>query len=150
MKKDLALLTGFIQNQENILDKMVEELRAKSPSTKEETVYAGYLLHNLYSGFEELFQEIARTFENRVEDTSRFHRELLKRMSIEVPGIRPKLLSPESFKILDELRAFRHIFRHSYDFELSPAKVSELKNRLLTNWDTIKKDLGDFKGFIAR
>lgn len=46
----------------------------------------------------------------------------LLRASIE--GIRPALLSEESFRLLDSLRAFRHFFRHAYSYELDPRKVA--------------------------
>lgn len=81
-------------------------------------------LRDLYNTFEDLFVEIAKTFENRIENPIFFHKELLKRMTIEVPKIRPKVLSKESFFILDKLRGFRHIFRHAYNYEISPEKLS--------------------------
>ena len=45
-------------------------------------------------------------------------------MSLNIEGIRPALISEESFKLLDELRAFRHFFRHAYSYELSYEKTS--------------------------
>lgn len=46
-------------------------------------------MHNLYSALEELMEEVAKTFENTVEDIAKYHRELLKRMLINVYRIRP-------------------------------------------------------------
>ncbi|GFP23827.1 hypothetical protein HKBW3S09_01292, partial [Candidatus Hakubella thermalkaliphila] len=77
-----------------------------------------------------------------------YHRELLKRMQLDVPGIRPRLLSKESYLILDELRGFRHIFRHSYDYELAPDRVKSLKQKILTNWRYIERDLDIFIDFL--
>ena len=79
------------------------------------------------------FQEIAKTFENKVEDPAKYHRELLKRMYMDIPGIRPKSLSLESYHALDELRGFRHIFRHAYDYELDPERVDSLKQKIVVN-----------------
>lgn len=78
----------------------------------------GYQLHNLYCAFEDLFKIVAAAFENHIEDKSRYHLELLKRMAIPIEGIRPALLSQESYTLLDNLRSFRHFFRHAYSYEL--------------------------------
>ncbi len=83
----------------------------------------GYQLHNLYSAFEDLFEAVADFFENRVTERAGYHRELLWRMKIPIPGVRPALLSEESYKLLDSLRAFRHFFRHAYGVELDSKKV---------------------------
>ena len=58
----------------------------------------GYQLHNLYGAFEQLFEEIARFFENRVDEAS-YHADLLRRMQLNIQGIRPALLSAESASV---------------------------------------------------
>ena len=82
-----------------------------------------YKLHNLYCAFEDLFKIVARHFENSVEDIARYHKELLKRMSFTIEGVRPELLSEETFRLLDELRMFRHVFRHAYAYDLQYEKL---------------------------
>lgn len=94
---------------------------AKRSKAKLESL--AYKLHNLYCAFEDLFKTVARHFENQVEDIARYHKELLKRMSLQIDGVRPALLSEEAFKILGDLRAFRHFFRHAYAYELKHEKV---------------------------
>jgi len=47
-----------------------------------------------------------------------WHRDLLKRMKIAVNGYRPHVIDEALFMLLDDFRAFRHKFRHSYSFEL--------------------------------
>ena len=85
----------------------------------------GYQLHNLYGAFEQLFEEVARFFENRVDDT-RYHADLIRRMRLHIHGIRPALLSEGTAGDLDELRRFRHLFRHAYGTELDSIKVGDL------------------------
>ncbi|GAN33354.1 MULTISPECIES: hypothetical protein [Candidatus Brocadia] len=69
-------------------------------------------------------------------------------MYMAIPGIRPKLLSQESYRILNELRGFRHIFRHAYDYELDPERVDSLKQKIAVKWDYIKKDMHSFMSFL--
>ncbi len=58
------------------------------------------------------------------EERAKYHREILWRMKIPIEGMRPALVSEESYRRLDALRAFRHFFRHAYSYELDPKKVS--------------------------
>lgn len=147
-KEDISLLLGYFSSQEEEIERLYQEIKTIEPIDKEKTICLAYYLHNLYCAFEDLFKEITRTFENKIEDISSFHKELLKRMFIEVPGIRPRVLSRESFLLLDELRGFRHIFRHMYTYELSPEKIKDLKDKLVRNWDTIKRDFDGFKNWL--
>lgn len=121
----LTLLKAEIQSQaaaiENIYTKLNERSRGKTRSAVESV---GYQIHNLYCAFEDLFKMVAHAFENQIQDKSQYHLELLRRMTISIQGVRPALLSHESYQLLDNLRSFRHFFRHAYSYELDPRKVS--------------------------
>lgn len=77
----------------------------------------GYILHSFYNGCENIFRSIARFFESDMESKT-WHRNLLKRMRYDVEGYRPRVIDDNLFKMLDDFRAFRHKFRHSYSYEL--------------------------------
>ncbi len=51
-------------------------------------------------------------------------------MKLRIEGIRPALLSLETAGILDELRRFRHLFRHAYTADLDPLKVGEIADKV--------------------
>ena len=105
----------------------------------------GYQLHNLYGAFEQLFEDIGRFFENRVDEAS-YHAGLLRRMQLDIRGIRPALLSAETATSLDELRRFRHLFRHAYSGELDSDKVADLAAKAAS----IQRDVArDFEQFMA-
>ncbi len=149
MKKEaIALLLGYFKNQRPEIDRLLMDIEKINAQNSETTVYLGYFLHNLYCVFEDLFKEVARTFENQIQDPARYHRDLLKRMTIEVPLIRPSLLSKESFKVLDELRRFRHTFRHAYTYELDAQKVKDLKSRFLLSVEDIISDMDRFENYL--
>jgi len=149
MKKALlAVLLGFMQSQEEIIDKIFREIEAVEPNNREWNSHLGYLFHNLYCSVEDLWQEVARTFENRLEDPASYHRELLQRMRLEIPGIRPRLLNTSSYQLLNELRGFRHIFRHAYDYELDEGRLRQLKAKVMREWSAVEGDLANFSGFL--
>jgi hypothetical protein len=46
-------------------------------------------------------------------------------MTLDIDGVRPALLSPQSAGLLNELRAFRHFFRHAYGQPLDFSRVEQ-------------------------
>ena len=105
----------------------------------------GYQLHNLYGAFEQLFEEVARFFENQI-DEARYHADMIRRMQLEIQGIRPALLSAETASDLDELRRFRHLFRHAYTADLDSDKVANLAAKAVC----VQRDFTqDFERFLA-
>ena len=125
MKVDVTLLKADIEYELEKLEKVYNEflpLKNKlSQSDDEVTTYdkavVGYLLHSFYNGCENIFRSIARFFENSVS-TRTWHKDLLKKMTLEIEGVRPRVISKELYLLLDDFRGFRHKFRHSYSFEL--------------------------------
>ena len=66
---------------------------------------------------------VADEFENRISERADWHIRLLRRMTEEISTLRPALFSLETFPLLDELRGFRHWFRHAYSYEVEPEKL---------------------------
>jgi hypothetical protein len=77
----------------------------------------GYLLHNFYNGCENIFRRIAAFFENDIGAGS-WHADLLRRMRLTIDGYRPAVIDDELYRLLEDFRGFRHVFRNAYSFEL--------------------------------
>jgi hypothetical protein len=58
---------------------------------------------------------IAKAFENNIDDEQGWHMESMRRLSIDIPGVRPALFPGALAADLQELRGFRHVVRHAYD-----------------------------------
>jgi len=110
----------------------------------------GYWLHNLYCAYEDLFKIVASFFENNLSNNGSYHKSLLKRMRININGIRPALLSEKNFKNMDELRGFRHVFRHAYSYGLDDDRVAFLLRKVMKNKATILNDLEKFKQKVSQ
>ena len=126
----------------------IEERQARFHESAEGVDSMAYQLHNLYGAFEQLFEEVARSFENQI-DGERYHTDLLRRMKLEIEGVRPALLSEQTFTQLDELRRFRHFFRHAYSADLDPAKVTDLVTRAQQLRELIQQDTDRFLDRLA-
>ena len=125
MKFNIVLLEADIRDEmENLRQLSVEYYsiekllkRANEDVNFFDKAATGYFLHSFYNGCENIFSMIARFFENDLGPQS-WHRDLLKRMKLEIPGYRPRLIDEETYLVLNEFRAFRHVFRHCYSFQL--------------------------------
>lgn len=125
MRYGLELLKADIREELRKLERLEHTLvdaEAKLTLPPEEVgVYdraaIGYFLHNFYCGCENIFRGIARFFENDLGPET-WHSDLLKRMKLQVEGYRPAVIDEELYLLLEDFRGFRHVFRHSYSFEL--------------------------------
>ncbi|MFM7384146.1 MAG: hypothetical protein ACKO1W_14010 [Microcystaceae cyanobacterium] len=81
-----------------------------------DAVLLAEILCNSYTCIETILFRISRAFENHL-DSEGWHKQLLRKMRLEIPGIRKAVLSHESYALLDELRRFRHFKRYYYEFE---------------------------------
>ena len=148
-KESFAVLEAGLESRREELHRLAERIGERRPGfadTPEGVDSMAYQLHNLYCGFEQLFEEVAGTFENQVEGES-YHTGLLRRMKLRIEGIRPALLSSGTAEILDELRRFRHLFRHAYSADLDPLKVGEIAGRV---GELRRRFDGDLDGFLGQ
>jgi len=141
-----------LQSIKKIYDKLNREKeKIKNTPNEAQLINMGYYLHNLYNAFENIFLNIADVFENQIKERDRWHYSLQKRMSLDIEGIRPKVISKEVSNYLDELRRFRHIFRHSYDYEIDwerlrivLCKAEKLQQNIY------EKEIGEFIRFLDK
>jgi hypothetical protein len=144
----LKVLQAEVEAQLEKIERVYEALEDRAgqmhpdhPGSIESTAYQ---LHNLYGAAEDLFKIVASAFENSVTDLSRWHTELLHRMTLEIQGVRPALLSTESAELFDELRAFRHFFRHAYMRQLDFSPVEQNLTRARQLRSLLPRDVVQF------
>jgi len=135
MKPDppqLATLSAMITRNLEAIERLNEELTplvtgldVPTPAFRDVAAIA-YVLHNIYGALENVFEQVSRTFENHITDPAQWHRELLTKMFLDIPKVRPAVLPPSLRGFLNDLRGFRHIFRHAYEFELDAEKLKLL------------------------
>jgi hypothetical protein len=80
-------------------------------------------IEKVYSGIEKALVRIVRDIDRHVPEGPDWHATLLRRLARSVPDGRPSVLSPETRRQLDRLRAFRHRERNSYVGDLQPDLV---------------------------
>ncbi|MCL6613450.1 MAG: hypothetical protein K6U03_02325 [Firmicutes bacterium] len=93
---------------------------------------------------EKIFETVAARIDRSLPRGETWHKELLDQMTLDVPGLRPPLISVETAHRLDPYRGFRHVFRNVYGHSLSPARVMELLKDLPGLAADVQKDLLHF------
>lgn len=114
----------------------------------DQLIAVAYYLHNLYCAFESIFQRVAKAFENQVADETGWHAELLRRMTLDIEGVRPGLVSPAAYDSLDELRRFRHFFRSAYRFQLDPERLALVRKKAIALEPVYPADMARFVSFL--
>jgi hypothetical protein len=107
-------------------------------------------LHGFYSGFERLFTQIAEVVEGDMPHGENWHQLLLRRMTTEVPTIRPAVISSETGAKLDDYRGFRHVVRNVYAYKFDPDKLEKLVRSAPELFAQLKSELLAFAAFLEQ
>jgi hypothetical protein len=99
---------------------------------------------------EAALERIARTIEGSVPVGRDWHIALLESMSLDIEGVRPRVLSRESLSLLRGLLAFRHFFRHAYATTFEPVRLEALRAEMLALSAPLADDLDRFDAYLAR
>jgi hypothetical protein len=84
-------------------------------------------LHTAYGVMESYFLRISKYFENNLPP-ERWHKALVEKMSLDIPGLRPPLLTSEGIKDqVGALLKFRHRVRSLYGEDIDPAKTKSIQ-----------------------
>jgi len=69
-------------------------------------------------------------------------------MTLDLPGLRPPIISAAVMQTLDEYRRFRHVVRNVYAESLDPQRVGELVENLAPAWMQLQHELAAFADFL--
>jgi hypothetical protein len=105
-------------------------------------------LHDLYSGLERIFQQIAATVDGCLPAGPEWHRELLQQMRVDLPKLCPPVMSDEIAGTLEEYLRFRHVVRNVYTFTFDPDQIARLVNKVRTIFAQVQNELEVFARFL--
>lgn len=105
-------------------------------------------LHTFYSGLERIFELIASRVDESKPQGDHWHQDLLRQMAIEIPRVRPRVISPETRDRLEAYRGFRHVVRNVYTFNLNPLRIEPLVAELPATFASVESDIARFLQFL--
>jgi hypothetical protein len=143
LRRDQAALTPHARE--------LQELRSDWPrvaSDRPRLVLACVLLHAWYTGLETLFERIARGLDRSVPRGDQSHKELLRQMATELPGLRAAVIDDSIEAELLQLLKFRHFFRHAYAVPYDPVKVLAEVERVVALHPRLDANLASLERFL--
>lgn len=90
----------------------------------------GSILHDFYGGVERVFLRIADEVDGDPPKGEHWHRRLANDLTLEIPGVRPAVITADLRNRLEDYLAFRHLFRNVYGFVLDDDRLAPLEARL--------------------
>lgn len=96
-----------------------------------------------FISMETLFLRISQAFGNHL-NPKRWHADLLEKMFLEIPRIRPCVISQETYIRLEELMRFRHFKRYYLELNYDWRKIDYLINIFREAVPLLNEDLSSF------
>jgi hypothetical protein len=143
VRQDLAEAAAEARVLDQARERCVRVL-ATSADPVERWVYVNAVasgIEKVYGGLERALARIARHIDRHVPEGPAWHADLLRRLSVELPGRRPAVISAAVHRGLDELRAFRHRERNSYVHDLDPRRVIEIAGGVLPAVEALSREV---------
>jgi|SRR6056297_1180974 len=100
-----------------------------------------------YTGIETFLFRTSQIFENSLEQ-EKWHKSLLNKMNLEIPGIRPAVICQQSFELLDEFLRFRHFRRYYFNLSYDWDKIQLLLKKYDELHPLLLSDLHKFIAFL--
>lgn len=145
----IRLLAAELDAEMERIDCTVGEIEValrelEEPGASRVALYgAAALLEIFHRGVEKVLVRIAKCFGTLPEGPS-WHRELLETSTLDLPKIRPVVLTAGNAKALDPYLSFRHQFRNLYLFDLDIDLTRPLLLRANIVWAETFADLKRF------
>ena len=130
-------------NKLKLLDKEKNNL-LKRRSSNYVVRAGGSILHDFYTGIEKIFESIAKEVDSRLPLGEEWHSELLHQMTLDIPGLRPPVITAGTEKRLREYLGFRHLFRKRYGFELDWQKLKKLLVGMAQVRSNLEREIENF------
>jgi len=131
--------------------KVVQRHWKRAKTARDQDAYLNSValnLHGFYSGLERIFELVAVDLDGIKLGSDHWHTDLLRQMTVNLPKIRPPVLSRETTERLDNYRRFRHLIRNIYTMNLVPGELGKLVVPLPSLWSQIRDQLDAFANYL--
>lgn len=145
----IALSFRVLDDMESFLDQRGASKNETAAPDRAERIVIAQILENTYTAIETALLRISQGFDNSL-NPDRWHADLLDRMLLEKRGVRPRVLSEESHRLLTELMRFRHFKRYYLELDYDWQKLRYLLSVLRRCLPLVRQELSAFRAEITR
>lgn len=134
-----------LENLQRIVGKVKKAIsRLRKPPKEERLIALGKYVHDFYECVERLFERIEKRLEVPIPTGSSWHTYLLHQMEREIEGKRPAVIDHDLALRLHRYLRFRHLFRHTYGYELVWEELRPLVEGLPEVFNALRTQLESF------
>jgi len=147
------LLKDKIADEFAKLDKLVQRILAARQKHGASEIFVEFAAVNLqayYTGIERIFRMLAENIDGSIPESERWHKDLLNQIAIEIPQIRPPVISKVLRDELVDYFMFQHLIRNVYPFDINAKKVEELLDKLQRVHEQLTRELEAFQEFLRQ
>ena len=155
MNRDIVLrLSAEIQDELALLQHIQEQVSSAherfsvTPPDGLELRGVAAVLQDFYNGVENIFKRIAGELNGGLPSGGNWHVQLLRDMTLDLPGLRPAVIRKTTANQLKEYLDFRHVFRHAYGFTLQWEPIKGLLVRFVAAYEPFVADVQQFVRFL--
>ncbi len=145
IQKNLTVLDQIYSFLQTVKKKELV-LLGKTRSTA--LILAG-ILENYYTCLETTFLRISEFFENALKP-DRWHAELLRKMTLAIPGNREAVITDKTHSVLSELLRFRHFKKYYFEMDFDWDRLEYLLKKIEQANPMVRRELGSFIRFLEK
>ena len=142
LEEEIQLEISHLRQLLNQFATLRKKVESVSPDTVEIIALAG-MLQSFYNGIENIFKRLMLFLDNEIPKGEMWHSHLLDLMATSSLN-RSSVISQDLQDRLRLYMTFRHVFRHSYSFDLQWPKMAELVLQCEIVLNLVEKELIDF------
>lgn len=106
------------------------------------------ILHDFYTAVERVLTIIAEELNGGVPHGEQWQRLPLSSMTMEIPDVRPQVLSGRLGAVLGGYLRFRHVFRNVYGFVLEADRMKPLENDMPETGARFQQEVRSFLAWM--
>lgn len=118
--------------------------RVDATPNEEQLIALGKYIHDFYNTVEGIFERIEQRLEVPMPIGRSWHTHLLRQIEREIPNKRPAVVEHELARKLNRFLRFRHLYRHTYGYELQWEELQPLVEMLPEVFTTFRTQLMHF------
>jgi len=151
--EELRTLVGELDSSIGVLERIsgFYDGHEKKSMSKTKSVENAIILSEIFVSFytcvETAFFRISQFFENTL-DQQRWHRDVLKKMTLTIRGIRERVISEDIYHELEELLRFRHFKRYYFEFDYDWDRLELVRTKFLSVRRRVIAALKDYQDYL--
>ncbi len=147
LQEEIRKTRAILDQQDDFYRSFLEGDYKRLGKSQTSAIIVAEVLTDVYTCLETLFLRISQYFENNLT-SSRWHADLLQKMTLRLEGIREPVISDETYYLLNELLKFRHFRRYYFEFEYDWDKLDFLLKKYEQLRERISGELQAFDDFL--